>query len=86
MEILLKAGVNINMKDDWGSTALYAAAFHGKEEVVRILLKNGADVDVKVVDGKTPLYIAASNGNYYKKNVVFKVFNLEEFQFQVMNK
>lgn len=35
VEILLNADIDINMTDDWGSTPLYAAAFHGNAQIFR---------------------------------------------------
>ena len=47
----LKAGTDINLKDEYGQTALMFAAREGHIEIVSLLLMNSADVDVKDNDG-----------------------------------
>lgn len=42
---LLKIGINPNLKDRTGITALYCASENGHLEVVKLLLENGADID-----------------------------------------
>ncbi|KAJ1474209.1 ankyrin repeat-containing domain protein, partial [Baffinella frigidus] len=44
---LIRAGADINEKDEFGSTPLHAAARHKHLEVVRILLGAGADKNAK---------------------------------------
>ena len=41
-EIILKSKVDVNYKDDMGTTALQAAACCGNEKLVQALLKKGA--------------------------------------------
>jgi ankyrin repeat protein len=42
---LIDAGVNVNMKDKHGATALYAAIFKSNPSLVKLLLKKGANVN-----------------------------------------
>jgi len=42
---LLGAGAKTNLRDENGFTALHAAVFGEKREVVKLLIKHGADVD-----------------------------------------
>lgn len=55
---LLNKGVNVNEKDEYGSTALYYVASQGDKELVELLLANVADVNMVNNEGDTPLYYA----------------------------
>lgn len=54
VEILLAAGVNVNLLTTSG-TALHEAALFGKDNIVRTLLNSGADVDAIDSNGYTAL-------------------------------
>lgn len=43
---------------------LYAAAFCGHDDTVKLLLKSGADVDFCDDKGNSPLFVACGNGHY----------------------
>jgi ankyrin repeat protein len=45
-----------------GYTALSAAAYYGREDVVRLLIDNGANVNAADLDGGTPLHWARIHG------------------------
>ena len=51
---LLKAKVNLSIKNNDGSTALHTAAFFGRIEMVKMLLDAGADKSIKNNFGATP--------------------------------
>lgn len=55
----IKAGSDLNEKDEYGSSPLIIAATFGKTEVARALIEAGADVNCRNNDGSTPLYCAA---------------------------
>ncbi len=55
----IKAGTDLNKKDDFGSTPLIAATVFDKSEVALALIKGGADVNLKSTEGSTPLHSAA---------------------------
>jgi ankyrin repeat protein len=62
MEVLVKAGADINSKTANGTTALMLAAQSGSVEAVRILLDAGADVNAKEpVRGLTAVMFAAAS-------------------------
>jgi len=44
--LLLKSGVDLEMKDDYGNTPLLRAVFesNGKGEIIKLLLNSGADI------------------------------------------
>lgn len=55
----IKAGSDLNEKDDYGSTPLIVAITFDKVEVARMLIEAGADLEITNNDGSTPLHIAA---------------------------
>lgn len=55
---LIKKGVNINVRNEYGETALIAACDQGYYGVVKLLLESGADVNEKNHDGDNALDIA----------------------------
>lgn len=54
----LELGANIDAVNTAGETALYWAAFHGRETIVQFLVDNGADLNVKNRYGWTALTVA----------------------------
>jgi len=63
VDILLKAGANVNHASKLGMTALHYAAENGNKECVRLLLLAGASVNAFCQEGMSPLHIAAENGH-----------------------
>jgi uncharacterized caspase-like protein len=59
---VLDKGVNVNEKDEWGSTALHRAASTGNSDIVRILLDKGANVNEKDERESTALHEAVLYG------------------------
>lgn len=64
MEILIKAGANVNEKNDVG----YAAWF-GLPDCLQLLMEHGADPDIKSNNGGTPLIHAAFNVKSSKESI-----------------
>ena len=60
---LIKKGIDVNIRNANGWTALMEASKNGHESVVILLLKNGAKVNIKNYGGGTALIWAASNGH-----------------------
>jgi len=60
MRILLKAGVNPNIQDKYGSTPLTYASQNGYIEFVQLLLEYGADVNI-IDNNWTALSLASVN-------------------------
>ena len=62
IEFLLKRGLDIDARNYKGETALFVAAWYGREELVELLLKKGADPNLKTRKGLTALKVAKANG------------------------
>ncbi|MDR1923702.1 MAG: ankyrin repeat domain-containing protein [Planctomycetaceae bacterium] len=63
VRVLLDAGIPINAKDKFGSTALHLAVANNDlaaEKIIQCLLDNGADVNATDIYNATPLHDAAS--------------------------
>lgn len=58
--VLLKAGANVNQKNNYLTTATMASARHGNKEMLEILILMKADINAKCKDGDNAL-ISARN-------------------------
>lgn len=58
VKALLDSGTPANGLDQAGESALHAACWSGKTEVVKLLLNRGADPEIKKADGASPLSLA----------------------------
>jgi len=50
---LIESGIDINIKNSFGTTPLYIAACYGHLDIVKILLESGATIDAARIDGAT---------------------------------
>ena len=55
----IKAGSDLNKKDQYGSTPLTIAATFNKTEIALALINAGADLNMQSADGSTPLHTSA---------------------------
>ena len=60
LELLLDAGININVPNRYRETALHLAVKHQNFAIATFLIKQGADVQLTTFSGKTALEIAIS--------------------------
>jgi ankyrin repeat protein len=60
---LVAKGVNVNEKDEYGSTALIHAVKNNCTKCVNVLIENGADVNIKNISTYFPLIIASEDGS-----------------------
>ena len=58
----LAAGVDVNIKDQGGNTALHMASANGHTDIVKLLLQAKADLSCQNSSGNTALHWAAFNG------------------------
>uniref|UniRef100_A0A8C3GVI5 Ankyrin repeat domain 6 n=1 Tax=Corvus moneduloides TaxID=1196302 RepID=A0A8C3GVI5_CORMO len=63
VQVLLKAGCDLDIQDDAGDTALHVAAALNHKKVVKLLLEAGADASVVNNAGQTPLEVARQHNN-----------------------
>lgn len=80
VEYLLAKGMNIEAKDELGSSPLSLAVQHRQPDVVRLLLRKGADARSVNTLGRTPLSQAATfkdAPNMAAVIAVFGEFNLK---------
>ena len=61
--LLASPGVDVNARDETGSTPLLEAARYGHDNICRILIAAGANLKAKDKDGKTALQLAIQ-GNH----------------------
>ena len=61
--LLEEKDLAVNYTDEFGRTALQAAALRGQSSIVKLLLKKRANVAAASKDGLTPLYLASTNGH-----------------------
>src|SRR3954463_6935603 len=70
---LLTRGVDVNARTRYGATALWFAAYKGRDEVVRVLLAGKADPNIAdTVWATTPLALAASQGHVESVKLLLK--------------
>lgn len=63
-EVLLKAGADVNARDEYDGTALIRAAEFGHDKMIAFLLDAGADIDaIDTAFGYTALFAAALGGH-----------------------
>jgi|GEM_PF-5843276 len=74
VELLLKAGINVNSTNKSGNSALHYASMYNDEKTIELLVKRGADLFLKNRMGHTPLHSSIRYGkndkiyifSYYK--------------------
>jgi ankyrin repeat protein len=56
--IVNELGADVNALNDFGESAMHAAAYRGANSVVQFLFDKGGKLDVTAIDGRTPLIVA----------------------------
>ncbi|RYP69992.1 hypothetical protein DL771_005783 [Monosporascus sp. 5C6A] len=59
----ISLGMDVNVRERWGWSALSMCAYGGHKAIARLLLDHGADLDNIDVDGDTPTSLAAQRGH-----------------------
>jgi uncharacterized protein len=62
IHVFLSAGIDLEVKDERGWTALMIAAANGKEKLTHLLIHSGARLTSRDVNGFSPLHWAALKG------------------------
>ena len=62
VEVAAGLGIDVNLANAEGNTALHAAARRGHDRVVEFLVARGARMDAKNQAGRTPLALARGHG------------------------
>jgi ankyrin repeat protein len=70
VKVAVELGADLNATNEYGMTALHAAAFIGADDILEYLIRNGADPDAMDSFGQTPVSIAMhvvteGLGNYF---------------------
>lgn len=55
-------GIDLNIKDDYGITAVHLACKSGNKQLLELLLDYGAPINDMTINNETPLHIAVKNG------------------------
>lgn len=63
IEFLVRFGIDLEMKDLEGRTALHVAAWQGTYAIVECLIQRGADINAIDNEGRTPLHMCSWNGH-----------------------
>ena len=56
--LLIQAGADVNLTNNYGTTALMKASRHGNTDIMKMLIYMGADVNAQCSDGDTALFSA----------------------------
>ncbi|KDP44718.1 hypothetical protein JCGZ_01218 [Jatropha curcas] len=63
LQSLLQKGASTNYCDQYGLTALHAAAFKGHKNIVSMLVEFGVDLECQDNEGHVPLHLAVEGGS-----------------------
>ncbi|RDU64742.1 ankyrin repeat domain-containing protein [Helicobacter sp. MIT 14-3879] len=72
LEIMLNAGMSVDLANHKGDTLLMLASYHNSLEVAQMLLERGAEVDKKNDRAQTPLAGVCFKGYYQMAELLLK--------------
>ncbi len=70
IEQMIKDGIDVNIKDARGNTALMEAAARGYEKLVKLFIEKGADVNAKNDYGETALLLVVRHSQDMEKGPI----------------
>ncbi|XP_009647336.1 ankyrin repeat domain-containing protein 6 isoform X4 [Egretta garzetta] len=70
VQVLLKAGCDLDIQDDGDQTALHRAAVVGNTDVIATLIQEGCALDRQDKAGNTPLHLACQNSHSQSTRVL----------------
>ncbi len=74
-EILIKAGIDLNLKDPKGQSALHYCAFYNRPEMARLILQSGGRLDIQDDFGNEPLWTAVIRDKGFGRHTeIVKIF------------
>uniref|UniRef100_K1Q5F9 Ankyrin-2 n=1 Tax=Magallana gigas TaxID=29159 RepID=K1Q5F9_MAGGI len=62
-QLLTRSGAKINLRSNYGDTALIISCCNGQGSIAKFLLDHGADINLGDIERCSPLYNAAQNGH-----------------------
>ena len=62
-DLLQKEDIDVNIKDNFGDSALHFAATNNQLEILKLLIEKGANMNIQNNTGSTPLHKAAARAN-----------------------
>ena len=75
--LLRRGGGSVKYRDQYGLTALHAAAFKGHKDVMKVLIElAGLDLECEDEEGHVPLHMAVESGDVETVVLVEKGVNL----------
>lgn len=80
--VLVRAGANINFKNDYLTTPTMTSARNGNKEILRVLILMGADINARCLDGDTAIMSAKRHDQdecfqlLYRANAILNNRNL----------
>ncbi|GAQ85926.1 ankyrin repeat protein [Klebsormidium nitens] len=72
VDLLVRAGAQLEVRDDGGLTPLHFAASNGQTATVALLIKLGADKEARTDFYQTPLHVAAGHGRSATVDVLLR--------------
>jgi ankyrin repeat protein len=72
VDLFIKAGMNINVRDKDGNTALMLASMTGDPKIVNLLIGKGADINARSTAGYTALMYVSSKGDTAMAGLLIK--------------
>ena len=75
--LLSDSQCQVDVKMDFGFTALHHSCKNGHVDIMRTLVKHKADIDAKTNSGDTPLHVAARYGQFQVTMALMHEFNCD---------
>lgn len=84
IELLIKAGADVNHKSDSGNTTLHLICKYNRLETAEILLKHGADLSIKGQYNQTPYEVAQKTGHHAIVTMMDSYTHTDKFETEII--